>query len=139
MTRSGAFWACTTAAVTAIAASVRNVLPTPPTLLTLPTLPPVLPRGPHKLPHGSKNIRPVDVALRVHRHPFGERGAAGVGIRTRVGDERLHRAVAGAADADAAACAGVHAVAGARQAEDAGVRAAVARLGVGHVDGVVLV
>src|SRR5688572_28694397 len=119
MTRSGAFWACTTAAVTAIAASVRSVLPTPPTLLTLPTLPPVLPRCPHKLADRSQDIGAVHIALRVHRHPFGERGAAGVGIRTGVGDERLHRAVAGAAEADAAACAGVHAVAGARQAEDA--------------------
>src|SRR5689334_8390736 len=92
----------------------------------------------HELPNGAVDVGTVHVAVRIHRHALGERRGAGIRIRAGVGDERFHGAVARAADADAAARADVHAVAG-RQRGHAGEGPTVARLGVGHVHRVVLV
>ena len=57
----------------------------------------------------------------------------GIGIRTWIGNEPRHFAVAGAADANAAPDAGVVAVAGLRQRKLSGIRAPVARFGIGDV------
>src|SRR5262245_49015685 len=120
MTRTGAFCACTNAPVSTTTANARSVLPTLPTLPTLPS--PCF----HEFPDGAENIGSIDVALRVHGHAFCERGRVGIRVWTRIRDERLHGAVAGAADADAAPRALIHAVAH-RQRGHARRRATVTR------------
>src|SRR4029079_9781227 len=88
----------------------------------------------HKLAHIHQEVRTVDVALHVGRDTLCQRRHAGVGIWAWIGNEARHFAVAGAADANAAPDAGVVAVAGLRQRELSGVRAPIARFGIGDVE-----
>src|ERR1043165_3251843 len=80
----------------------------------------------NELPHVHVEVGAVDVALCIDGDTFGERRSGPVRIGTWIGNEVLHRAVARAADADAAADAGVEAVAAWRERIASRVGAAVA-------------
>src|SRR5256885_9948690 len=82
---------------------------------------PLLPRTkpatrslPDELPYCSQEIGSVEVAFRVRGNPFGHARPTGVGIRTRIGDQVLHRAVFRIPDSNAPLDARVEPVAGLR-------------------------